>query len=280
MKLKREQLKLYLVTDRTWLNPGEELKTRVEMALKAGATMVQLREKQLSFEEYVKEAHSIKKVCRKYQVPFVINDRVDVAMAVDADGVHLGLSDGSLTEARKLLGPDKIIGASAHNVTEALEAERQGASYLGCGAVFGSSTKKDVTVLSKEELKAICHGVRIPVAAIGGINEENISTLSGLGLSGAAVVSAVFRWQEPEEKVKELLEKLEQVVDDISIRVNGENVRIPIGWNLDRLLKYFGYLPVRVAVERNDEIVPRNRFDETVIEHGDVLEVVSFVGGG
>lgn len=310
MKLEKENLLLYLVTDRSWLHEGEPLSRRVELALKAGATMVQLREKALDFDAFVQEAREIQAVCRKYRVPFLINDRIDVAKAVDADGVHLGLSDASIEEALKELGPDKIIGASAHNEEEALDAERRGASYLGCGAVFGSKTKNDATVLSKKELQKICHAVSIPVAAIGGVNEENVTELAGLGLSGVAVVSAVFSRENPEETVRSLCEKLRSVTEvhgeasvnsearnalttqdsveeqedggafRIRLRVNGRELWIETGATIQDYLLTNGYTAQWVAVERNEEIVPRKAFGETLLEEGDVLEIVSFVGGG
>ena len=167
MKINARQLNLYAVTDRSWLKPGETLVSVTEEILKAGVTCVQLREKHMSDEEILKEASLLKDLCDSYQVPLIINDRPDLAKKSGASGVHVGLSDMGIQKARKLLGEDFIIGGSAHNVEEALAAEAAGADYLGCGAVFGSTTKTNVTQLPVETLKAICKAVKIPVVAIG-----------------------------------------------------------------------------------------------------------------
>lgn len=151
MKLNKEDLLLYAVTDRTWLK-GRELKDVVEEAIEGGTTFLQLREKDLIFEDFVQEAKEIKKVTDRYKIPFVINDNVDVALAVDADGVHIGQSDEELTEARKRLGEDKIIGVSAHNVEEAIRAEANGANYLGVGAMFVTTSKDDAVSVTMDEL--------------------------------------------------------------------------------------------------------------------------------
>lgn len=192
MKILSDTLRLYAVTDRTWLQENQTLTDAVEKAILGGATIVQLREKNAGFEERLYLALELKKVCKKYNVPLIINDSVELTKKSGADGVHLGQSDGDIKKAREILGNNIIIGATAHNVNEAVGAFRSGADYLGCGAVFGSSTKNNTIPLSIDELKKICGSVKIPVAAIGGINLENISMLKGTGISGAAVVSAIF----------------------------------------------------------------------------------------
>ncbi|MGN1481330.1 thiamine phosphate synthase [Porcipelethomonas sp.] len=192
MKLKPEILRLYAVTDRSWLKPGETLEDAVEQAINGGATMIQLREKNSSRKEKLELASELKSVCLRYRVPLIINDSVSLALECGADGVHLGQDDGDIKKAREILGEGKIIGATAHNVKEAVAACEAGADYLGCGAVFGSSTKDNTVPLSLNELKTICAAVNIPVAAIGGINDGNILKLKGTGISGAAVISAVF----------------------------------------------------------------------------------------
>lgn len=210
MKISPDKLRLYAVTDRTWLGK-ESLEEAVEAALRGGVTILQLREKQAPHEELVKTAMRLKPLCRRYGVPLIINDDVEAALEADADGVHVGQEDMAVAEARRILGPEKIIGASAHNREEALEAQRQGADYLGSGAVFGSSTKKDATTLSREELTAVCRAVSIPVAAIGGITEENCLELAGTGVSGIAVVSALFAAADKEEaaaRLRALAEKI------------------------------------------------------------------------
>jgi thiamine-phosphate pyrophosphorylase len=197
----KEELLLYGVTDRAWLN-GETLYSQVEKALKGGATFMQLREKKLDEESFLKEAIEIKELCRRYNVPFVINDNVDIALEMDADGVHVGQSDMEALDVRAKLGPDKIIGVSAQTVEQAILAEKHGADYLGVGAVFPTGSKDDAEEVTFETLKAICQAVKIPVIAIGGISKGNVLELAGSGICGIAVISAIF-----EEATKELKEK-------------------------------------------------------------------------
>ncbi|MCC8046869.1 MAG: thiamine phosphate synthase [Clostridiales bacterium] len=191
MRCGKSMLQLYAVTDRTWLG-GRTLYEQVEEALQGGATCVQLREKQLSEEAFLSEAISIGQLCRRYRVPFIINDNLKVAQACGADGIHVGQDDMRVDEVRRCLGDGMIIGATAHTVAEAVEAERRGADYLGAGAVFPTGTKTNTVALSYETLKEICAAVQIPVVAIGGITQSNLMTLTGSGVSGVAVVSAVF----------------------------------------------------------------------------------------
>jgi len=188
---KKEDVLLYAITDRSWLN-GRTLYEQVEDALRGGVTFLQLREKHLSYDEYLEEAREIKALCDKYNVPLIINDNVDIALAVDASGVHVGQSDMEARKARAKLGPDKIIGVSAHNVEEALTAVKSGADYLGTGAVFGSGTKEDANKISHDVVRDICKAVDIPVVGIGGITEDNLMELKGTGIDGVAVISAIF----------------------------------------------------------------------------------------
>lgn len=204
MKPDKEFMLLYAVTDRSWLS-GRSLASQVEEALKGGATFIQLREKELDYDAFLEEAGKIKQLCDRYQVPFVINDNVTVASACNADGVHVGQSDMQAGEVRRKLGPDKIIGVSVQTVGQAVLAEQQGADYLGVGAIFPTSTKKDADAVSYNTLKAICDTVSIPVIAIGGIGSHNIMKLSGSGIDGVAVVSAVFAQEDIRKAAKELL---------------------------------------------------------------------------
>ena len=203
-------MRLYAVTDRSWLN-GQTLYEQVEQALKGGVTLVQLREKGLGAEQFLQEARQIQQLCRRFGVPLIINDSIEVALAVDADGVHLGQDDANAAQARQLLGKDKIIGVSAHNVQEALQAVQDGADYLGSGAVFGSGTKTNVSTLPMQILREICSAVPIPVVAIGGITEQNLQQLSGSGIAGAAVVSAIFAQENIEEAAIRLRGLLSQM---------------------------------------------------------------------
>lgn len=210
MNCSREMMRLYAVTDRSWLN-GQTLYEQVEQALKGGVTLVQLREKGLGAEQFLQEARQIQQLCRRFGVPLIINDSIEVALAVDADGVHLGQDDANAAQARQLLGKDKIIGVSAHNVQEALQAVQDGADYLGSGAVFGSGTKTNVSTLPMQTLREICSAVPIPVVAIGGITEQNLQQLSGSGIAGAAVVSAIFAQENIEEAAIRLRGLLSQM---------------------------------------------------------------------
>ena len=211
MKCDKKDLLLYAVTDRHWLN-GRTLYSQVEEALKGGATFIQLREKELDEEHFLDEAKEIKELCRRYQVPFVINDNVEIALAVDADGVHVGQSDMEAGDVRAKLGPDKIIGVSAQTVEQAVMAEQNGADYLGVGAVFPTGSKADALEVSHDTLKAICKAVKIPVIAIGGISKENILELSGSGICGIAVISAIFAKDDIEEAARELRGLTEKMV--------------------------------------------------------------------
>ena len=210
LRVNADAMTLYAVTDRTWVK-DTTLMDQVKEALEGGITFLQLREKHLSKEEFIKEAREMKELSKEYKVPFVINDNIEVALAVDADGVHIGQNDMSVEEARKLLGEDKIIGVSAHNVEEAIKAQKGGADYLGVGAVCATSTKKDANVVSKEEIKKICHTVEIPVVAIGGIKKENIKTLEGTDVDGVAVVSAIFAAKDIKKYTKQLRSLVEEM---------------------------------------------------------------------
>ena len=203
MNCTKEDLLLYAVTDRAWLN-GRTLYEQVEEALQGGATFIQLREKNLDRERFMEEAVELKKLCRQYHVPFVINDDVEIAAMVDADGVHVGQSDMEAGDVRAKLGPDKILGVSAQTVEQAILAEKRGADYLGVGAVFSTGSKADADDVSHETLKAICEAVSIPVIAIGGINVNNVSQLKGTGICGIAVISAIFAQRDITAATKEL----------------------------------------------------------------------------
>lgn len=212
MKCDKKDLLLYAVTDRSWLN-GETLYDQVEKALNGGATFIQLREKMLDEEKFLEEAKEIKGLCEKYQVPFVINDNVEIALAMDADGVHVGQSDMEAGDVREKLGPDKIIGVSAQTVEQALLAQERGADYLGVGAVFHTGSKADADDISHDTLKAICEAVDIPVIAIGGICKENVMELAGKGICGVAVISAIFAQPDIEMAARELKERTKEMVE-------------------------------------------------------------------
>ena len=204
-----KNLLLYAVTEKY---PDRDFFVQIESALKGGITCLQLREKHFSQAEFIDEARIVKRLCEKYSVPLIINDDVEVALSCGADGVHIGQDDGDIAEVRKIAGRRLIIGVSAHNVEEALAAEKAGADYLGCGAVFGSMTKSNVHVLPLETLKNIAAAVKIPIVAIGGINETNMMRLAGSGIDGVAVISAIFGAADVESKCQELKRLSEKIV--------------------------------------------------------------------
>ncbi len=208
----RKAMLLYAVTDQMWLKEGETLYDVVEKVLQNGATFLQIREKDLDPAAFETEAERLRKLCAAYRVPYVVNDSVEIALACGADGVHVGQSDIQGRDIRALIGPDKILGISAGTVAEAVAAERAGADYIGVGAVFGTSTKKDATSMTMERLREIVDSVAIPVVAIGGIGAGNIHALKGSGVDGVAVVSAIFAADDPGAATADLLRRAKDMV--------------------------------------------------------------------
>ncbi len=204
--MKKFDSTLYFITDSTGYSDVEFLE-RCEGALRGGATLVQLREKEKSTREYISLAEKLHALCRRYNVPLIIDDRIDVAMAIGAEGVHLGQSDMPVGTARKILGNDIIIGATAKTVSQALEAYEQGADYLGVGAIYPTTTKVKTVLTPPETLRDICNAVSIPVNAIGGLNKDNIDILRGIPIAGICVVSAIMKAESPEDEAKKLLDK-------------------------------------------------------------------------
>lgn len=211
MNLTKDMLRLYAVTDRSWLR-GQTLYEQVEQALTGGATLVQLREKELDEEAFLREAAQMVKLCHRYGVPLLINDNVEIARRSGADGVHVGQDDMEAASVRSMLGSEMIVGVTAKTVEQAIRAQEAGADYLGSGAVFGSSTKLNAKPMTKELLKAICHAVSIPVAAIGGIDRHNIPELAGTGISGVAVVSGIFAASDIEAECRCLRSLVNQII--------------------------------------------------------------------
>ena len=208
----RRAMALYAVTDRAWLG-GRTLADCVAEALAGGVTCVQLREKDAPHEETVALARAILPLCRRARVPFVVDDDVQAALEAQADGVHVGQDDAACADARDLLGPDKIVGVSVQTVGQALAAQAAGADYLGVGALFGTPTKPDATLVSLDELRAICQAVDVPVVAIGGLNERTVPALAGTGVDGAAVVSALFAAADPQAAARTLAARVRAVLE-------------------------------------------------------------------
>ena len=211
MKVSKESLLLYAITDRSWLH-GRTLASQVEEALEGGATFLQLREKNLDDAHFLEEARELQALCREHGVPFIVNDNVDVALAMGADGIHVGQHDMEAGDVRKLLGPDKILGVSAQTVDQAILAEQRGADYLGVGAVFPTGSKDDAVEVSHETLKAICEAVSIPVVAIGGITVNNTLELAGSGICGIAVISAIYGQKDIYQATVSLKKVTEEMV--------------------------------------------------------------------
>lgn len=211
MRFTEAMLRLYAVTDRAWTG-NQTLYDQVEAALKGGATMVQLREKALEDDAFLEETRRMKALCTRYGVPLIVNDRVEIALKGGADGVHVGQEDMDARAVRAMIGPDRILGVTAKTVAQARDARDAGADYLGSGAVFGSATKQNALPMTLDTLKAICASVDIPVAAIGGINRDNLGQLAGTGIRGAAVVSGIFAARDIEEECMLLRALAEAVV--------------------------------------------------------------------
>lgn len=212
MKCDKKAMLLYAVTDRAWVGK-QSLYEQVESALKGGATCVQLREKELNEEEFLNEAMEISALCKRYGVPFFINDNVEIAIKCHADGIHVGQEDMEAAQVRRKVGNNMIIGVSVHSVEEALEAVKNGADCLGVGAMFSTSTKANVNLLPMETLRDICAAVDIPVVAIGGIGKSNISQLAGTGVDGVALVSAIFAVDDIESECRLLRKLSEEMVN-------------------------------------------------------------------
>lgn len=209
MKFNKEFLKLYAVTDRGWIG-NRSMSEEVEKSLKAGVTCLQIREKNISDEEYLSRSIELRKICNKYNVPFIVDDNVEIALASGADGVHVGQKDLLNRNIRAMIGSDKILGISANSVELAIAAEKAGADYIGVGSIQLSPTKGESKVLSLEYVQEICSSVSIPVVAIGGVNEQNIPKLKGTGVAGVAVISAIFG----KDDVAEATYKLKKIVDE------------------------------------------------------------------
>lgn len=216
MRFTKEEIKnsmlLYAVTDRAWLKENEDLTSVCKSVIENGATFLQIREKDLDEGTFEQEAEALKKLCAQYHIPFVVNDSVEIALDIDADGVHVGQSDIKGRDIRSMIGNEKILGISAGTVEEAIAAEKAGADYIGVGAVFGTSTKKNARNLTVEKLKEISESVSIPVVAIGGIGASNIMELTNSGIDGVAVVSAIFAAESPGEATAKLLKLSKEMV--------------------------------------------------------------------
>jgi thiamine-phosphate diphosphorylase len=210
----RKAMKLYAISDRHRLKEDQKLIDVVEEILKAGVTFLQIREKDLDKESFLEEAIEMRKLAGDYKVPFVVNDSIEIAQKVDADGVHLGQSDLVDRDIKEIIGKDKILGISANSVETAIDAQKRGADYIGVGAMFSTSTKGDAKTIPMETLKEIRKAVDIPIVAIGGISLSNLKELEGTGIDGISVISAIFGAEDPAKATKELLKEVEEVINE------------------------------------------------------------------
>lgn len=214
MKCDKKAMLLYAVTDRAWLG-SQTLYEQAEAALQGGVTCLQLREKELPYDEFLAQAMELRQLCQKYQVPFIVNDNVEIAIKCSADGIHIGQEDMDARDVRRMVGENMILGVSAQTAEQAMKAEQDGADYLGVGAVFATTTKLDAVDVSHETLRHICESVSIPVVAIGGINQNNILELTGTGVDGVALVSAIFAADDIKTECQKLRGLSETMVNGI-----------------------------------------------------------------
>ncbi len=282
-----KDFRLYVITGENY-HPGRPLREVMEAALKGGADFLQLRDKHASKKELLEKAKMLRELTAAYGVPFVVNDHPDVALAVDADGVHLGQDDLPLAEARSLLGPDRIIGISTHSIEQAREAQRMGADYIGVGPVFPTGTKPGRAAVTTAYVAQAAAEIRIPFVAIGGIAPENAGEVLEAGAKRLCAVSAVVGSPEPEGVCRRLLALIEEKTSERarsgpagpkSVTVNGRTERTEARTLLE-LAEQFGLAGKRVVAELNGEIAPRASWPDTPLEAGAVVEFVHFVGGG
>jgi len=282
-----KSFRLYVITGENY-HPGKQVIEVMEQALLGGADIVQLRAKDAPKREILAQAYALRELTRRYEVPLIINDHLDIAMAVDADGVHLGQEDLPLAEARRILGPDKIIGISTHSIEQGLAAEAGGADYIGVGPVFPTGTKPGRAAVSTSYVTEAAKRIRIPFVAIGGITLRNIDEVLLAGAHRICAVSAIVGSEDPAEACRQMLQRIEAVSSShsrvnsnasITIRVNGREEQTTAG-NIKKLVEQLGLSGKRIVVELNGAIIAREVWAETGIEDGASLEMVHFVGGG
>jgi len=281
-----KQFRLYVITGENY-HPGKQVVEVMEQALLGGADIVQLRAKDAPKRDILAQAYALRELTRRYEVPLIINDHLDIAMAVDADGVHLGQEDLPLAEARRILGPNKIIGISTHSMEQGLAAEAGGADYIGVGPVFPTGTKPGRAAVSTSYVTEAARQIRIPFVAIGGITLRNIDEVLLAGAQRICAVSAIVGSEDPAEVCRQLLQRIEAALPHpvvasqagVTIRVNGREEQTTAA-NIKSLVEQLGLSGKRIVVELNGAIIAREAWEETGIEEGASLEMVHFVGGG
>lgn len=284
MKQDWHSFRLYVITGEEY-HPGRSMLDVMEQALIGGAEMVQLRDKQAPKREVLAKAYALRELTRRYEVPLIVNDHLDVALAVDADGVHLGQEDLPLAEARRIVGPNRLIGISTHNIDQALEAEAGGADYIGVGPVYPTNTKPGKTAVTTVYVEEAARRIRIPFVAIGGIKADNIDAVLAAGATKICAVSAIVGSDDPAEACRKLLRRIDLARSDagsrssVSVRVNGRDIQTSSA-RLSELVRELGLLEKRIVIEVNGTIIPQEVWQDTTIEDGATIEMVHFVGGG
>ncbi|MBO9610528.1 MAG: thiamine phosphate synthase [Paenibacillaceae bacterium] len=257
----------------------------MEQALQGGADMVQLRDKHAPKREVLAKAYALRELTRRYEVPLIINDHLDVALAVDADGVHLGQEDLPLAEARRIVGPNRLIGISTHHIAQAQEAEAGGADYIGVGPVYPTQTKPGKTAVTTTYVKEAAQRIRIPFVAIGGITAGNVDDVLAAGATKICAVSAVVGSDDPAEVCRRLLARIDcarpgaNSRSTVSVRVNGRDMHTT-SLHLEELVRELGLLDKRIVMEVDGAIIPQEVWEETTLVNGATIEIVHFVGGG
>ncbi|WP_309252339.1 thiamine phosphate synthase [Paenibacillus spongiae] len=277
--------RLYVITGENY-HPGRSLVTVMEQTLQGGADIVQLRAKDIPKRELLSQAYALRELTRRYDVPLIINDHIDIAQAVDADGVHLGQEDLPLAEARRILGSDRIIGISTHSLEQALEAERGGADYIGVGPVFPTGTKPGRQAVTTSYVREAAQRIRIPFVAIGGITTDNVGDVLAAGATRICAVSAIVGSEDPAEECSSFLHAIHTSAQTAEgpaelkrIRVNGRTEQTAAS-NVIELIQQLGLEGKRIVVELNGSILARDEWSRAEIENDAELELVHFVGGG
>ncbi|MCA0755000.1 thiamine phosphate synthase [Paenibacillus sp. N4] len=274
-----KDFRLYVITAES-NHPGKALVDVMEQTLIGGADILQLRNKTGSREEVLGQAKALRELTRKYNVPFIINDYPDIVLEVDADGVHLGQEDLPIAEARRLLGPEKIIGISTHSLQQALAAERDGADYIGVGPVFPTDTKPGRAAVTTSYVAEAARHVTIPFVAIGGITLGNVDTVLASGARRICSVSAIVGSSDPAATCRSFLERIEGAsAGTLLVNVNGRE-QLTSARTIEEFVKQLEQHNKKLVVERNGELVPRALWAETELLSGDAIELVHFVGGG
>jgi len=273
---------LYVITASS-NHPGKDLVEVMEQTLIGGADILQLRNKTGPWESVLQEAAALRELTRKYGVPFIVNDYVDIAIQVDADGVHIGQDDMPVAEARRLLGPGKLIGVSTHSLEQALKAERDGADYIGVGPVYPTDTKPGRAAVTTSYVTEAAEHIRIPFVAIGGITLDNADLVLEAGARRLCAVSAIVGSEDPADACRSFLEKIGRCKaiesNAVTIKLNGEKHQTSAG-NLEELVRELGQGHKRIVAELNGVIVSKGMWADTAIQSGADIELIQFVGGG